>query len=164
MVQPLLSCTLGYNVVQLSEKRSQVNVKLNVLVSYPAMAIFSEQFYFQTISPKNFRAGTPLISTSTSGAWIKFKVANSASFCITSSARIWSCRGLKWQEHCRLEWVCYVWHIIGIQKNKGKYWPRYSILLRTTPEYSNHHAKTRPHRINSVVKVLKKREPIFLKL
>lgn len=47
--------------------------------------------YFQTMSPRNLRAGTPRISTSTSGACIKFKAFSSESPFIISRARIWSC-------------------------------------------------------------------------
>ena len=51
--------------------------------------------YFQTMSPINLRAGTPLISTSTSGAWISVKFESSGSLLIISRARIWS---WKWFE------------------------------------------------------------------
>lgn len=47
--------------------------------------------YFQTISPINFKAGTPLISTSTNGAWTIVKPISSGSLLIKSRARIWSC-------------------------------------------------------------------------
>lgn len=46
--------------------------------------------HFQIISPKNLRAGTPLISTSTSGAWVNAKLESSESLWIISRARIWS--------------------------------------------------------------------------
>lgn len=42
------------------------------------------------MSPKNLKAGTPRISTSTSGAWVKFKPISSESLFIISRARVWS--------------------------------------------------------------------------